>query len=113
VSEKLSSFLSEQAMRTSEPKPHRLLPRYRHNVRSANRQLAKGFLKSVDRQWPRAGLPTARPCRNFTFAGLVAALHQGNYAAIPNYLERELRYMDAGERGSKAPMLGHRGPGYQ
>jgi Dolichyl-phosphate-mannose-protein mannosyltransferase len=50
-----------------------------------------------------AGLPTAQPCRNFTFAGLVAALHQGNYATIPNYLERELRYMDAGERGSQAP----------
>jgi hypothetical protein len=25
------------------------------------------------------------------------ALHQANYATIPNYLERELRYMDAGE----------------
>ncbi len=44
----------------------------------------------------------------------VAALHQGNYATIPNYLGRELRYMDAGERGSKAPKLGHQGtPGYQ
>ncbi|MDP1584016.1 MAG: hypothetical protein Q8M18_11390 [Bradyrhizobium sp.] len=27
----------------------------------------------------------------------IAALHQGNYATIPNYLERKLRYMDAGE----------------
>jgi hypothetical protein len=27
----------------------------------------------------------------------IAALHQGNYATIHNYLERELRYMDAGE----------------
>ena len=27
----------------------------------------------------------------------IAATHQGNYATIPNYLERELRYMDAGE----------------
>jgi hypothetical protein len=27
----------------------------------------------------------------------IAALHQENYATIPNYLERELRYMDAGE----------------
>jgi hypothetical protein len=26
---------------------------------------------------------------------------QGNCATIANYLERELRYMDAGERGSK------------
>jgi hypothetical protein len=31
----------------------------------------------------------------------IAALHQENYATIPNYLERELRYMDAGKRGSK------------
>jgi hypothetical protein len=28
---------------------------------------------------------------------MIAALHQENYATIPNYLERELRYMDAGE----------------
>jgi hypothetical protein len=27
----------------------------------------------------------------------IAALHQANYATIANYLERELRYMDAGE----------------
>jgi hypothetical protein len=27
----------------------------------------------------------------------IAALHQGIYATIPNYLERELRYMEAGE----------------
>jgi hypothetical protein len=44
----------------------------------------------------------------------IAAMHQGNYATIPNYMERELRYMDAGERGPKAPTLGHKGiPGYQ
>jgi len=28
---------------------------------------------------------------------MIAALHQENYATIANYLERELRYMDAGE----------------
>jgi hypothetical protein len=91
------------------------MPRYRHNVRSANRQLAKAFLKIGGSTWRRklAGLKTAKPCRNFTFAGPVAAPHQGNCATIPNYLERELRYMDAGERGSKAPKLGPRGPGYQ
>ena len=39
---------------------------------------------------------------------------KANYATIANYLERELRYMDAGERGPKAPTLGHKGiPGYQ
>ena len=41
------------------------------------------------------------------------AMQQTNYATIANYLERELRYMDAGERGSEAPTLGHRTPGYQ
>ena len=29
-------------------------------------------------------------------------MHQGNYATIANYLELELRYMDAGERGPKS-----------
>jgi hypothetical protein len=44
----------------------------------------------------------------------IAALHQGIYATISNYLVWELRYMDAGERGPKAPKLGHKGtPGYQ
>jgi hypothetical protein len=38
-----------------------------------------------------------------------AAMHQGNYATIANYLESELRYMDAGERGSKALKLGPQG----
>jgi hypothetical protein len=31
------------------------------------------------------------------FTGTIAASHQGNYATFANYLERELRYMDAGE----------------
>jgi hypothetical protein len=39
----------------------------------------------------------------------IDAPHQGNYATIDNYLEMELRYMDAGKRGPKAPMLGHQG----
>jgi hypothetical protein len=40
---------------------------------------------------------------------------EGNYATIANYLETELRYMDAGERGpKKRQKLGHQGtPGYQ
>ena len=36
-------------------------------------------------------------------------MHQGNYATILNYPVMELRYMDAGERGPKAPKLGHKG----
>jgi hypothetical protein len=31
------------------------------------------------------------------FTGMIAASHQGNYATIANYLEKKLRYMDAGE----------------
>jgi hypothetical protein len=63
--------------------------------------------------------PDHRPRPYPPFAGIftllaIAALHQGIYATIPNYLDWELRYMDAGERGSKAPKLGHQGtPGYQ
>ncbi len=40
----------------------------------------------------------------FTLRGLLRRI-RGNYATIPNYLEMELRYMDAGERGPKAPTL--------
>jgi hypothetical protein len=50
-------------------------------------------------------LLTRHVIRGFEGPGFltIAALHQANYATIANYLERELRYMDAGERGSKAP----------
>jgi hypothetical protein len=44
---------------------------------------------------------------------MIAALHQGNYATIANYLERELRYMDAGERGPKRHNWAKGTPGYQ
>jgi hypothetical protein len=37
------------------------------------------------------------PARHAGIGLTIAALHQGNYATIHNYLERELRYMDAGE----------------
>ena len=32
----------------------------------------------------------------------IAALHQGNYATIPDYVQRELRYMEAGEEAPSA-----------
>jgi hypothetical protein len=52
------------------------------------------------------------PESDLFLVGIVAA-HQGIYATILNYLEMELRYMDAGKRGPKAPTLGHRGtPGH-
>jgi hypothetical protein len=78
------------------------MPRYRHIVCIANRQFWTEFLKirylALRVFAPTAGrrtdapvfLPSANCCH-------FAALHQGNYATIPNYLERELRYMDAGE----------------
>lgn len=72
------------------------MPRYRHIVCLANQQLWAWF-PSKDRL---AGLH------------IFAALHQGNYATIPNYLERYLRYMDAGDEAQER-QLGHRGPGYQ
>ena len=53
-----------------------------------------------------------RACRDFHFV-TIAALHQGNYATIPNYLERELRYMDAGEEAQSATAGPKGTPGYQ
>jgi hypothetical protein len=32
---------------------------------------------------------------------MIAALHQGNYATIANYLYPELRYMDAGDEAQR------------
>jgi hypothetical protein len=51
-------------------------------------------------------------CRDFHLV-TIAALHQGNYATIPNYLERELRYMDAGEEAQSAKAGPKGTPGYQ
>jgi hypothetical protein len=80
-------------------------PRYRHIVCIANRQLRSRFPKNL----PSAGGfrstlcgSPGRPARRPYFYRLpidmqYVALHQENYATIANYLERELRYMDAGE----------------
>jgi len=51
-------------------------------------------------------------CQDFHLV-TIAALHQGNYATIPNYLERELRYMDAGEEAQSATAGPKGTPGYQ
>ena len=51
-------------------------------------------------------------CRDFHLV-TIAALHQGNYATIPNYLEGELRYMDAGEEAQSAKAGPKGTPGYQ
>jgi hypothetical protein len=61
-----------------------------------------------------APISRATGLRDDFYLATNVALHQANYATISNYLELELRYMDAGERGPKAPKLGHKGtPGYQ
>jgi hypothetical protein len=73
-------------------------------VHSANRQLRVQFRES-----PRAKeYPDLNSRRHAVWAFqdfqlvTIAALHQENYATIPNYLERELRYMDAGEEAQSA-----------
>ena len=43
----------------------------------------------------------------------IAASHQENYATIPNYLEMELRYMDAGEEAQERHRWAKGTPGYQ
>jgi hypothetical protein len=65
------------------------MPRYRHIVRIANGQLRMQFPSIRVRHAVRA-------CEDANLM-TIAALHQGNGATIANYLERELRYMDAGE----------------
>jgi len=75
-------------------------------VRIANQQLHAEFPETpfsapeIPACPGTAGLiiqPAFRPAAVFlppTNYCLLAALHQGNYATIPNYLLRELRYMD-------------------
>jgi hypothetical protein len=75
------------------------MPRYRHILRTANRQLSV--------QFPRKTISLARnTIRTLIFAQLelkISAMFPmlqcitGNYATIANYLGTELRYMDAGE----------------
>src|SRR4029453_12111565 len=77
-------------------------PRYRHIVRTANRQLRPAFRNSALRlQIPVADdhaaiqvsfspQPVILPPTNYC---PFVALHQGFKATIPNYLEMELRYM--------------------
>jgi hypothetical protein len=74
-------------------------------VHIANRQLRGEFQQyNPELDSPSTGI---RACKDLGLV-TIAALHQGNYATIPNYLEKELRYMDAGERGPKAPELGQK-----
>jgi hypothetical protein len=63
------------------------MPRYRHILCTANGQLRGQFPQRK----------AARKLIRIQDLVSIAALHQENYATIPNYLERELRYMDAGE----------------
>ncbi|MEH2568480.1 hypothetical protein [Bradyrhizobium sp. AZCC 2289] len=79
-------------------------PRYRHIVCIANLQLRSRFPKIGPRLEDSgqhfAARRSARPRPYFYRLPIdmpYVALHQENYATIANYLERELRYMDAGE----------------
>jgi hypothetical protein len=65
------------------------MPRYRHIVRIANRQLRAGSSRQI-RKSPSSNSP---PTSHFegtlaAFFLTIAALHQENYATIANYLER-------------------------
>jgi hypothetical protein len=65
-------------------------------VRIANGQLWTQFLsKSLSTGVKGSGMAFRTPV--LYELTMIAALHRGNYATISNYLERELRYMDAGE----------------
>ena len=79
------------------------LPRYRHIACTANRQLWDNPSENRSATRPRHGFrpsilvgQAADPTKVLS-PPANAALHQGIYATIPNYLERDLRYMDAGE----------------
>jgi hypothetical protein len=76
-------------------------PRYRHIARPANRHLRAGFpYKHGDacrRSRLRVGYTPENVKISYPADLAIVASHQGNYATIANYLERELRYMDAGE----------------
>jgi hypothetical protein len=68
----------------------------------ANRQLRSRFPKYLPRLEDSGQHFADRPAARPYFYRLpndmpYVALHQENYATIANYLERELRYMDAGE----------------
>jgi hypothetical protein len=71
-------------------------PQYRHIVRIANEQLRGQFPQRLSIGNLIFIRQVIRACEGFGVL-TIAAMHQGNYATIANYLERELRYMDAGE----------------
>jgi hypothetical protein len=93
-------------------------------VGTANRQLHRNLIhhpvklrRSINRtlsQRPRSNADTVRDSRKVSYFTQDVAPHQENYATIYNYLKRELRYRDAGERGSQALAAEPVGtPGYQ
>jgi hypothetical protein len=89
-------------------------------VRIANGQLWMQFLskslssgtRAAQSEWLLNSLPSL--ARHLGAPPVtIAALHQGNYATISNYLERELRYMDAGDEAQKRQSWAKGTPGYQ
>jgi hypothetical protein len=65
-------------------------------VEAAPAKIGPVLPKALDPDLPIRRLYTSGPTKVLSLL-TIAALHQGNNATIPNYLERELRYMDAGE----------------
>src|SRR6202041_2946618 len=55
----------------------------------------------------------ATPERRASFYQDCCCASGGNYATIPNYLEMELRYMDAGSEAQKRQCWASGTPGYQ
>jgi hypothetical protein len=84
-------------------------PRYRHIARPANRHLRGGFPYNTGTRPASVGYATENVKISYPRDQAIVASHQGNYATIANYLERELRYMGCRGRGSKRQLLGHEG----
>jgi hypothetical protein len=77
------------------------MPRYCHIAPAANHQLQRRLRLTESRDLFDVGTYS---CEDLTSMSICCGAQWINYATIANYLERELRYMDAGERGSSASL---------
>jgi hypothetical protein len=84
------------------------MQRYRHIA-----DIAIEICRTSDCVHVARGISDPHTTKVFTLVAN-AALHQENYATIPNYLTAELRYRDAGETRLESAKAGPQGtPGYQ
>jgi hypothetical protein len=78
------------------------LPRYRHIARLANCHLGRGANKNTIRYLLRDRAPRGYPdVAEIWSNGAILQCIRGIYATIANYLESELRYMDAGDEAQQ------------